>query len=149
MHAVQKAHREEGSVDRAPMETARLILSRPAAPGNPAEARTLSFTVLAKADRRLVARMTFVAERGQEARLTLSLGVGPGIPDLMAEAAQAAVPMAMRALGTRILSARAPAGDQATIGVLRRLGMQSYRRAAGAGAAAAMVRFEKDLCGIM
>jgi RimJ/RimL family protein N-acetyltransferase len=149
MHAVQKTHQNGGDADGALAETARLILCRPAQTGNPVAARMLSFTVLAKADRRLVARMTFAAERGQGARLTLSLGAGPGIADLMAEAAGVAVPMAMRALGTHVLRARAPIGDQATIGVLRRLGMQSYGRVASAGSAAAIVRFEKDLCGIM
>lgn len=145
MHALRKAYFSDAEASDAVAETERLLLC-PAE--HRSDGRAFDLTVVAKADWRVVARMTFVAGRGQEARLSISLGSGPGSPELMAEAAGVAVPMAMAALGTRILRAAADAGDQAMIGVLRRFGMRA-RGGADPIRTARTLEFEKDLCGIM
>jgi hypothetical protein len=150
MSALQKTFRNsEPDMSGAFAETDRLILCSAAASGDTAGPPALDLVVMAKADRHMVARMTFTASRDQEARLVLSLGRGNATAELVAEAARVAVPMARRALGARVLRASARAGDQGTIGALCRIGLQVRGGLPRIRAADGVVQFEKDLCGIM
>ncbi len=150
MSALQKPVRNNApDTSRSVAETDRLILCPASASGEGATAQALDLVIMAKANRHMVARMTFTVSRGEEARLALSLGRGGNIAELVAEAARVAVPMARNALGTRVLRASARAGDQGTIGALRRIGMQVRGRLPRIRAADGIVQFEKDLCGIM
>ena len=147
MHAPQPSCQSNSESRPLRAETDRLIIR----PANEADCagEGLDLAIVAKTDNRMIARWTFrtAGPRNQEAQLLLWLDVARSEGELMVEAARVAVPMAMRFLGTKVLRADARADDEASIGLLRRLGMRPRGSAPAGGMRVA--HFEKDLCGIM